>query len=142
MSTPHDFPVRPSPDRIDRRPIVAVALVSLVIGAIALVVAWGLLEHWGQEPARGAPAAAPRTIGTLEQTSILDTQRGVELRAEQHAALQRWEWADRDAGLARIPIAEAMDLLAADPPPSDRGLEPATPGHGEQESSEHDGGEP
>ena len=41
--------------------------------AIALVVAWVLLETSDGPPRRGASTAAPRTIGTLEQSLILDT---------------------------------------------------------------------
>jgi hypothetical protein len=121
MSEPE---VRQEPDRLERRSIVTVAVASLVLGAIALVVSELLLERWGEEPKHPPPLAAPRTIGTLEQTLITNTQRGVDQRREQQATLRRWEWADRDAGVARIPINDAIELLAAKPPPPDRPLEP------------------
>ena len=122
MSEGHDFEVRQAPDRLHRRTMLAVTAASIVITGIALVVAWVLLEAWGQKPRAVAPPVAPRTIGTLEQTLILDTKRGLALRAEQQASLRTWAWVDRDAGVAQIPIDQAIDVLAADPLPPDRPL--------------------
>ena len=127
MSTePHGFGPRQAPDHVDRRTTMAVTVGSIVIMGVALVIAWGLLAAWGQKPRVTPPPASPRTIGTLEQTLILDTKRGLTLRAEQEASLHRWEWVDRDAGVARIPIEEALDVLAAKPLPPDRPLAPRT----------------
>ncbi len=123
MST-DEIEVRQSPDHVDRRTTMAVTIASILITGVALVVAWGLLEAWGHKPRVAPPPMSPRTIGTLEQTLVLHTKRGLVLRAEQEASLHRWEWADRDAGVARIPIEEAMDLLAAEPLPPDRPLSP------------------
>ena len=120
-----DFEVEQAPDVLDRRSMMAVTVGSIVVTAMALVVAWLLLEAWGQKPRTALPPVAPRTIGTLEQTLVLDTKRGLELRAEQVASLQRWEWVDRDAGVAHIPIADAIEVLAAEPLPVDRPLMPA-----------------
>ena len=120
----HDFEVRQAPDRLARRRIALVTAAAAVTVVVALLVAWGLLEAWGQEPRRAAPPVAPRTIGTLEQTLILHTERGIELRREQEAELRRWGWIDRDAGVARIPIETAMELMAAHPLPPDRALSP------------------
>jgi len=123
---PHDdYEVRQSPDVLDRRTMVAVTIGSILITTVALVVAWLLLEAWGQKPRTTPPPVAPRTIGTLEQTLVLDTKRGLDLRAEQESSLRRWEWVDRDAGVGRIPISEAIDVLAAEPLPADRPLTPA-----------------
>jgi len=124
MSEGHDFEVEQAPDRLHRRTMLGVTAASIVITAVALVVAWVLLEAWGQEPRAVAPPVAPRTIGTLEQTLILDTERGIALRAEQQASLHRWAWVDRDAGVARIPIDEAIEALVAAPIPPDRALIP------------------
>ena len=128
MSTePHEeLEIRQAPDVLDRRSMMAVTVGSVIITGVALVVAWSLLEAWGQKLRTTPPAVAPRTIGTLEQTLVLDTKRGLDLRAEQKASLQRWEWVDRDAGVARIPIAEAIDVLASDPVPADRPLSSPT----------------
>jgi hypothetical protein len=47
-----------------------------------------------------------------EQTPIETTERGLTLRAKQLKQLAGYGWADRDAGIARIPIERAMDLRA------------------------------
>ena len=60
----------------------------------------------------------------LEQAPILGAGRGLELRARQEADLHRFGWVDRDAGIARIPVEDAVDLLVARPLPPDRPLVP------------------
>lgn len=124
MSAPHDFEVRQAPDRLAQRTIVGVTGGAVAIMFAALLAAWGLLVWWGQPARREAPAVAPRTIGTLEQTLILHTQRGLDLRKEQEASLRGFAWVDRDAGVARIPIEAAIDLMAEHPLPPDRALAP------------------
>lgn len=129
MSTSESSPeptVRQDPDSINRRAIARVTAASIVIMALALVAAWGLLERWqrGRESERAVPSAAPRTIGMLEQAPILGPGRGLDLRARQEADLHRFGWVDRDGGVARIPIEDAVDLLVAHPLPPDRPLFP------------------
>lgn len=118
--------VRQDPDSLNRRGIALVTVASIVIMALALMAAWALLERWerGREGERAVPSAAPRTIGMLEQAPILGTGRGLELRARQEADLHRFGWVDRDGGIARIPIEDAVDLLVAHPLPPDRPLVP------------------
>jgi hypothetical protein len=119
-----DFEVEQAPDELARRKIGAVTLASLFTTAVALAVAWGLLVHWGEPPRRTEPPPAPRTIGILEQSLILHTERGVELRRQQAAALEQWGWQDQDAGVARIPITTAIEILAASPLTLDEALSP------------------
>lgn len=120
------FEVRQDPDLVARRKVMAVTIVGIVTMLGALVVAWELLEHWGT-PTREISRTAPRTIGTLEQTLIVDTKRGLDLKSQQEASLHRWGWVDRDAGIVRIPIERAMDLIVEMPIPADRPLSPAAP---------------
>lgn len=112
------------PDELSRRKIALVTAGSLLTTILALAGAWILLERWGHEARHGAPPVAPRTIGILEQTLVLATERGLELRKRQASELDAWEWIDRDGGIAKIPISVAMDVLATSPPPVDRPLEP------------------
>jgi hypothetical protein len=119
-----DFEVTQAPDELARRKIGAVTLASLFTTAVALAVAWVLLGHWGEPPRSTEPPPAPRTIGILEQSLILHTDRGVELRKEQAASLEQWAWADRDAGVARIPITTAIEIFAASPLPPDQAISP------------------
>lgn len=132
MSEAESFDVRQAPDELARRKIASVTLAGILVTAIAVVIAWLLLRRWGGEQRRFTPPAAPRTIGILEQTLIRETERGVELRTEQAAALTRWGWVDRDAGVAQIPIDEAIEVVAASPLPSDRPLEERAAKSGEE----------
>ena len=107
------FVVRQEEDRIRARPWGVVYVAALVMTSIAMVVA-GLLLHasGGEVRGRTAPGVAPAQIDIVEQTLIGDTQRGLDVRGQQRRNIERWAWTDRDAGLARIPIETAMDLVA------------------------------
>jgi hypothetical protein len=118
--------VRQAEDSLPERKIAVATAVSFAVAAIALVVAGVLLEYWGKQPVAETKPAPP-TISTVEQTLVLHTERGIDLRREQTAALQRLEWVDRDAGIARIPIDTAIDIFAASPLPPDRAIEPEAP---------------
>jgi hypothetical protein len=120
------FTVRQDPDHLARRKITAVTVGSVVVMFVALVIAWTLLSHWSTAPLE-TTRAAPRTIGTLEQSLIIDVKRGLDLRDEQEKSLHRWSWVDRDAGVARIPIERAMELVVDRPIPADRPLSPLAP---------------
>jgi hypothetical protein len=110
--TPHEeFPVHQEEDVIAARTIVRVAASALVVGAIGVGVAWLVLRAGGPQAQVESPAVAPRAIAGVEQTPIWQTEDGLTLRAQQRAELRRWGWADRDAGLARIPIDRAKDLV-------------------------------
>ncbi len=122
MNADAEHGVRQARDELAKRKIVLVTIGSLLTTAIALVVAGVLLGRWGQERRHEGIPSAPRTIGILEQTLVLHTARGVELRDRQRASLSRWEWIDRDGGVIQIPIDVAIDMLAASPPPPDRPL--------------------
>jgi hypothetical protein len=118
-----EAPPRQAPDEVAERKVSGIIAGGLAITLGALVVAWLLLEQWGQPPRAKEPPPAPRTIGILEQSLIRDTERGVELRDRQYKELATWGWVDRDAGIAKIPVASAIDILAAAPLPPDRALE-------------------
>jgi hypothetical protein len=49
-------------------------------------------------------------LGTIEQTQIESTEVGLAMRARERKDLERFERVD--AGVARIPIDKAMDLVA------------------------------
>jgi len=127
-----DFEVRQAPDELHRRGVSGVAIGGIIVTAAALLVAWALLVVWGKEQPKGTPPLAPRTIGTLEQTLVLDTKRGIDLRNEQTALLRQWRWVDRDAGIAQIPIDVAIDLMAREAPPPDLPPGPAPPETGKE----------
>ena len=111
-----EFIVRQEADVLPSRAIGRVAAVAGVVAAIAVVIAWWLVFASGGIPKRGsgpAPVAVSRTISGIEQ-SYLDSRRvGIERRDRQRRELESWGWANRGAGLARIPIDRAIDIVVA-----------------------------
>jgi hypothetical protein len=108
---------------------VALGRVAVACGGIALTVfaavAFVLGElWWWQVPTDGAGHAEPpaQAAGPAEQ-SAPQSDRDRE-RARDAARLRELGWADRSAGLARIPVDEAMTLM------SERGLRAVVPASG------------
>jgi hypothetical protein len=112
----HSFQPRQEEDLVPSRRLVRIGVVSLVVGALGVVAATALLlvciGSVAPDMAAGkGPGPAPRTIAHVEQTPIWQTRAGEDLRAEQRRRLASWGWVDRDAGVARIPIDRAMDVV-------------------------------
>jgi hypothetical protein len=104
---------------------------GLIVLAIAIhLVVWLLFQYFsGREAVRVAPAY-PLAIGEANrqppeprlQTNPRDDLRA--LRAHEDELLNTYGWVDKPAGIVRIPIEEAMKIIAQ------RGL-PARPAKGQ-----------
>ncbi len=94
------------------RPVLAAAI-GLVV--VLLVVAGGqllLLRHYAQRAAEGETPAEART--PPEPRLLVDPRSALlELRAEEDALLHGYAWVNREAGIVRIPIERAIEVLAA-----------------------------
>jgi hypothetical protein len=90
----------------------AAALVAM-LGIVALA-AWAVLAVLRGDratPVASPPAAAARMPHPRLQS---EPSRDLDaLRKEKTALLHEYRWLDRDAGVVRIPIERAMELLAA-----------------------------
>lgn len=132
MSHPHDSTAHPrsQDDHVESRKVVLVGVGALVTFAVASLLAMAYLR--GEILARPAAALPPelgRTkIGLVEQTPFFEgtALRGERDRAARLARLNGWGWVDRAAGVAHIPIEEAMALVAAGArlPPADPPVAP------------------
>ena len=112
--------LRQEVDHVDRRRVVGGAL--LVSTGIALSIALTILLLRAYVPGNAAPTGVtPPPVGTVERTLILATERGITERNAGRATLDRYGWVDRDAGIARIPIDQAMTLVAEGADGSDGG---------------------
>jgi hypothetical protein len=109
------------------RPI-ALAFVGLFAATVvALVLMYVLLSGFTAREERASQPVSPLAASYGRQappeprlqTSPRDDLR--RLRAREEALLHGYAWVDRQAGVARIPIDRAIELLAA------RGLPGATP---------------
>ncbi len=109
-----DRPFSVMPDRVDLRGLAVGALVIAAAIAIALVAAYALM-HGGSPPPRLAAGQRPppeiRGDVRLQVDPAGDIARFSE---EKRRLLEGYAWIDRDQGIARIPVARAMAILAAD----------------------------
>jgi hypothetical protein len=105
-----EFRVEQEPDVIRGGRLVAITALTALVGVLGVLAA-RLLNPLvpGQAPPRGASGPAFQA-GTPERSLIERTARGLALKAEQRTKLNQYGWADRDAGLAQIPIERAIDL--------------------------------
>jgi len=98
----------------------ALSLAVLLLGSLALM-AW-LFDIFDVTPEghglRGAPLAAlpPHRPGPHLQTS--PTQEMQEMLRAENTRLQSYAWVDRSAGIARIPIDRALELVVQQGLPS------------------------
>jgi hypothetical protein len=114
---PADFEPHQEEDVVKVRTLVIVAIVSLVVGGIGVffggvtvVAATGRLQPDFAGPRGQQPA--PPEISHVEQTPADTARRGPALNQEQRRALDEWGWVDRQRGIAKIPIEQAIDLVA------------------------------
>jgi hypothetical protein len=63
----------------------------------------------------GTPVAPPPGVPAVDVNQT-DTLR--QLQAREKALLTEYDWIDRDARVARIPIRRAMEILGQQPPPT------------------------
>lgn len=115
MITDPPTPLRQDEDRLPRRTLVAIAAVGVLVFAAAVAAAAGLAATHDAPTRHAVTRGAPDRIGFVEQTLVLDADRGRALRAQQEHELAQYRWIDRDAGVVAIPIERALDVVAADP---------------------------
>jgi hypothetical protein len=85
--------------------------------AVAFLITFGLMKYYaavaGVVPGEQVSVQVPMTAGTpkLNPDQPLELQK---LRAEERRILDSYGWTNRAAGIARIPIVEAMKTIAAE----------------------------
>ena len=110
----HDFSVTQEADVVRSRRLTGIGVVGVVITIVSLGIAAWLLAVSGRGREHGAaePMIGPPELGTIEQTLIGTTRRGIDLKNAQRESLETYGWVDRDAGIAKIPIERAIDIVA------------------------------
>ena len=101
---------RPTHEDSDARPRVVV----LIAAALAALVAAGLLVGWGFAEAGKGAASQPRVSspfhgGPEARTDI--ARAWADYERDTRAHLSGYGWVDRPAGIVRIPIDRAIDLV-------------------------------
>lgn len=108
------MPERPQAvEAADIHPRRVLAVAGLILLTLALVAGacWGLLRLWRMPIGAGPSALSPvQPLAPRLQAAPQDERAAYF--AEKERLLHSYGWVDRRAGIARIPIEEAMDLLA------------------------------
>jgi hypothetical protein len=95
-------------DAIALRRAVRIGVIAIAIGVAAV---W-----WSIRLDRGAPQIARETeLGAapsvIEPSLIATNASARDLAAAQRRTLTSWAWVDREHGIARIPIDEAVEVV-------------------------------
>ena len=112
-----DGPERRHEERDVRlRPLILFGVGLAVLAGLVLVLLVLLFDYLAARQAELAPppsplleAGRPPPEPRLQVSPRRDMR---DMRAEEDAALESYGWVDRQAGIVRIPIARAMELLA------------------------------
>jgi len=107
------------------------AALGTVLLATALI-SWGLFRFFSAhdvDPAAStSPFADTRQLPLGPQLQVNPREDWLKFREEQEKSLETYAWENRTAGIVRVPIEEAMELLvkkgvpvqgAPQPPPAD-----------------------
>jgi hypothetical protein len=117
MTDPKDR-AAPEFDRdIDTTSVVSFGIGLALVMTIVLALVWFLVSFWKERQIARDPAPSPIAQANeprlppeprLQSAPGRDMQ---ELRAQETATLSSYGWVDRQAGIARIPIDRAIDLV-------------------------------
>jgi hypothetical protein len=89
----------------------------LVIGAFILVFLWWLQGTYARQNERAQTQVYPLAAGQQDRLPPFPRfqenpqQELQDLRAKQQALLEGYQWINKDAGVARIPIEDAMKIV-------------------------------
>jgi hypothetical protein len=96
------------PEGLRSRTIWLVAAATVVIALALTGIAWLLVVVPNGSPAASQPSS-------LRHDLLNTASDGTDARAAASRALERYNWIDRPAGIAHIPIDQAIDAVVADP---------------------------
>ena len=96
------------------RNVIAFGVALLVLIVVGLLVSEGVLHYFEVRQSLGPPASPFESVRTLPPAPRLQVAPVEDLaryRAAQESTLNSYGWVDQKAGVVRIPIDRAMDLL-------------------------------
>ncbi|RZI44019.1 hypothetical protein EGT07_00905 [Herbaspirillum sp. HC18] len=83
------------------------SVAAIIAAAVLAVLVSYLLLRWWNVPSAAVPAPANSTLQSAPQ------QERAQYFAEKRRLIESWEWIDRKKGIARIPVEQAMRIMAA-----------------------------
>lgn len=99
--------------------IIGVGAGSMIIFALATVWSTHILNTTRAELQPGGPPPLPKQVdqyevGIVNQRVFSLDQRAAQKRLQQMERLRSYGWVDREAGVAHIPVDEAMKMYLAE----------------------------
>ena len=98
-------------DQLPGRKLAVIAVIGIGVVLAGAAVSTALVLVRPASPPGGGQA--PSAIGMVEQTPIGVQDRGLAVARRERAALDLGGWVDRDAGIAQVPIEQAMARVVA-----------------------------
>lgn len=143
----HEAPVAPAAEtfdrEIDRRSIWGFAVAVTAVTLLVHLIVWGMMASYRRTATGRDPAPSPLAEANVRRLPPVPRLQNnpeaamARLRAREEAQLTTYGWIDRAAGVGRIPIERAIDLLieqglpgAGAPAGSPAGDRPSPPGGG------------
>lgn len=110
------------------RPLIISGVCLVVLAGLSLLAMWLLFDYFAARRARLEAVPSPmfeaRQLPPEPRLQVSPQQDMRQMRATEMAALHSYGWVDRQAGIVRIPIERAIELLA------ERGLPAGREGQG------------
>jgi len=120
---------------VQLRPIIISGMSLAILAGLSLLAMWLLFDYFAAHRARPevtpSPMVEARQLPPEPRLQVSPQQDLQQMRAAETALLHSYGWVDRQAGIVRIPIERAIELLA------ERGLPPK----GEGQAMEERGGQ-
>ncbi len=121
----------------------AVALSAAIV--LVLLVSYGLLRRFANVEMRSEtplnPLASTRQVAPGPRLQVNPEKDIREMRAAEDARLNSYGWVDPTAGIVRIPIDRAMEILAQKGLPARAAAEEGKQGAGSQEQKKQASGD-
>jgi hypothetical protein len=131
MRNPDPLP-RPAYEPQDAEPRVIAATAASLAAVVGICIVVAAVIHSGEAGGRGSgPPAGPDSFfqhGPQAGTAVDHSWAEIDLAV--HAHLGGYAWVDRRAGIVRVPIDRAIDLVCAEqkqPPPPAPAVKANTP---------------
>jgi hypothetical protein len=117
MTSPHVSPEPGGYEKSDLRPkpIVVFGVILTLVTILAFVAAYGMIWFlgWWDRPRLETPASplATRTVPSEPRLQVEAPKDLQSLQANEQEVLTTYAWVSKEAGIARIPIERAMQLV-------------------------------
>ena len=91
--------------------LLGLGIVIVVVTIVCYALFRYYTAHEENPPATESPFADVRQLPPAPRLQVYPREDWLKFREEQQKSLETLAWANRSAGIARVPIEEAMDLL-------------------------------